>query len=257
MKTFSLALLVMFSAGLLFAAPLSPIEIDSLSFNSDIIVEASAQGNPVNGFNDFADASMNANGDTFYEVGLNPGAAATGLPINGGLFASALDSTHIYRLLPYDDSNALVVGPGESDFLDFVTPAAYRELGILVASGDGTGSLSVTVNFADGTNQAFTITSPNWLSTDADAAFIASGRVNLGSRAFNTGATSARLYEQILNLETLGLDGKTVTDLDFLYTGTGNAAIFAISGLVAIPEPSTAMLCGLVGLAAVARRRPR
>ena len=58
-----------------------------------------------------------------------------------------------YTLAPYDDVNTLSLqGTGQQGTLHFTTPVATSELFILATSGNGASSLTVTLNYTDGSS---------------------------------------------------------------------------------------------------------
>jgi hypothetical protein len=94
----------------------------------------------------------------------NDGAAhQDGLPA-GLSFVSATGSRATYQLQPANAKNVLQLGAGQTGTLTLTTPAAYSTLYVIASSGDGTPSSvgSGTINFADGSTQAFSFNSFDW-----------------------------------------------------------------------------------------------
>jgi hypothetical protein len=85
-----------------------------------------------------------------------------GLP--AGLSFVSATSRATYQLQPANAKNALQLGAGQTGTLTLTTPAAYSTLYVLASSGDGTPSSvgSGTINFADGSTQAFSYNSFDW-----------------------------------------------------------------------------------------------
>lgn len=83
---------------------------------------------------------------TFYSAGLrNDG----GLPADGLL--TSTNENVSYRLAPYGAANALTLkGTGTSGTLELQQPVVTTELFVLGTSGNGASSLTVTLNYADG-----------------------------------------------------------------------------------------------------------
>src|SRR5262249_18131039 len=79
-----------------------------------------------------------------------------GLPA-GLTFLSATGSRATYQIQPANANNVLQLSAGQTGTLTLTTPAAYSTLYILASSGDGSPSSvgSGTINFADGSTQAF------------------------------------------------------------------------------------------------------
>jgi hypothetical protein len=86
-----------------------------------------------------------------------------GLPA-GLSFVSATGSRATYQLQPANAKNVLQLGSGQTGTLTLTTPAAYSTLYVIASSGDGTPSSvgSGTINFADGSTQAFNYNSFDW-----------------------------------------------------------------------------------------------
>jgi hypothetical protein len=90
-----------------------------------------------------------------------------GVPHNNGLpagltFVSATRSGSTYQIQPANANSVLQLGAGQTG--TFTNPAAYSTLYVIASSGDGTSS-SVgggTINFADGSTQAFSYNSFDW-----------------------------------------------------------------------------------------------
>jgi hypothetical protein len=86
-----------------------------------------------------------------------------GLPA-GRTFLSATGSGAVYQIQPAYANNVLQLSAGQTSTLTLTTPAAYRTLYVLASSGDGTPSSvgTGTINFADGSTQAFSYNSFDW-----------------------------------------------------------------------------------------------
>jgi hypothetical protein len=86
-----------------------------------------------------------------------------GLPA-GLSFLSATGSLATYQLQPANATNVLQLSAGRTGTLTLTTPAAYSTLYVLASSGDGTPTSvgSGSINFADGSTQAFSYNSFDW-----------------------------------------------------------------------------------------------
>jgi hypothetical protein len=86
-----------------------------------------------------------------------------GLPA-GLSFVSATGSLATYQLQPANAKNVLQLGAGQTGTLTLTTPAAYSTLYVIASSGDGTPTSvgSGSINFADGSTQAFSYNSFDW-----------------------------------------------------------------------------------------------
>jgi len=177
-------------------------------------------------------------------VGITPG----GIPASGAVSAGGFD----FQYEPFTGgANNGVRGPGT---LTLVTPAKYSEIALLASNTGGSSSdvWQITLNFSDGPSSAPINYSgiQNWAGTAGD----------LNPKLTGNGSTSAyggALTVQSFDLDGLGFAGNTLTSIDFT-GGSGNAAIFALSGVV-VPEPSAFVLAalGVLGLMTCSRRRRR
>jgi hypothetical protein len=93
----------------------------------------------------------------------------TGAQHNDGLpaglpFVSATGSQATYQLQPANVNNVLQLGVGQTSTLTLTTPAAYSTLSVIASCGDGTPASvgSGTINFADGSTQAFSYNCYDW-----------------------------------------------------------------------------------------------
>jgi len=93
----------------------------------------------------------------------NGAAHNDGLPA-GQTFLSATGSRATYQIQPANANNVLQLSAGQTGTLTLTTPAAYSTLYVIASSGDGTPSSvgSGTINFADGSTEAFSYNSFDW-----------------------------------------------------------------------------------------------
>lgn len=230
-------------------AQFTPIAINPTSFNHDVVVEASA-AIPLNGaVNATVDGGTNRTGNTWYEVGYNPLAPTTGLPVAGSLLAT---NNYAFRMPPdYHVNNALMVGhhnggrtvPVASGTLTLTTPAAFSGLSFLTTSGNGAVLVGYTIHYADATTEVGSpFTALDWFNGTAARIYNAAGRVSInGGGVQNVGANPGGvLFAADI---TVGNPAVNITSIDFSYAGFGNsgvtfantningrAMIFAISG---------------------------
>src|SRR5438093_5943555 len=115
-----------------------------------------------------------------------------------------------------------------SGTLTLSTPARYSALSFLLTSGNGAGSVGVTINYAGGGTQSATISSPDWFN-GGPIAVDANGRVNVALSDFNNVTNGQpRMFQQDL---TLTNTTNNVVSIGFTWGGTGGnrEAIFALS----------------------------
>src|SRR6266403_2000037 len=75
-------------------ADFNPVPLLSSSFNMDIVVERTAPGPIGRATTASMDSGTNNDNASWYEVGYNTAAPATGVPAAGSTFTSAAASTH-------------------------------------------------------------------------------------------------------------------------------------------------------------------
>ncbi len=233
------------------AGTFNPIPLTASSFNQDCVVEAAA---PQSGAVKNVTASMdngttNPANNTWYERGYYQPNPATGLPASGSTFISQGGTGDIYQMPSYVGPDVLLVGASgtvTTGTMSFSTPAAYTGLSFLTSSGNGPETLSVTVNYSNGTPSSTlaNLISPDWFGSGT-LAWDASGRCvpGTGTTGFNSvGSTNPNLWEVNLTLPdtTDPIASVTLTQV----TGTGRAAIFAISGSTNAPVASTLTYTG-------------
>ena len=240
-----------------------PIPLTPGSFNHDFVVEATAVDDPTAHYGNAITASMDGGiaktGNTWYERGKNAAAATTGLP-NPGVVTSAADATASFLLAPYNANHALLLDSGAaSATLSLATPAKYSALSLLTSSGNGTGTLRLTLQFTD-TAPPITITapvtSPDWFNA-TPIAITANGRVVATTGVFaNVNSGNPRLYQENVPLPAEAA-GRELSAVNIAWTGSGantHSAVFALSGTL-VPEPGAIGLLGLAAVAALTRRR--
>jgi PEP-CTERM motif-containing protein len=234
------------------SAQLAPVPI--IGYNADVIVELGA---PVN-LHDAVTATMDAgaaeNGDTWYQLGFNASAPTTGLPAGSNVASQTGNGT--FAIQPAVGNNAVLLNSATpTTTLNLITPAPYSRLALYSSSGNGSGTLTYTLHFADGATETGTFTSPDWFNVTQNVAYVANGRVEPNDRSFDAvNSGNPRVYEQAFNVTNTGAN---LTGMDLRWTGSAantNTAILGVSG-VAVPEPAALGLLGICGLGLLVRRR--
>jgi len=226
-------------------------------------------------------------GNTWYEVGVNPAALTSGLQT--GLVAGQTDPLSTYLIQPATGNNALMLDSSKKTAtLTFSKPFSITAVSLAGSSGNGSGTLTPTLHFTDGTTDTLSpVTAGDWFNFGSNRVETAKGRIDVGSNTFDTQSAlsdNPRIYA--LNETLSAADAnKTVYAIDLSWTGSGantHTAIFGLSadftglghfsavpldpgsfnrdiivGLQEIPEPSTIALLGLgiLGMVACYRRR--
>jgi hypothetical protein len=247
-------------------------------FNLDVVTDA----NPATRFgNQFGRLPTDFGFTTDWVENLVQGSFVTsGLP-SSRVFTSATGSGVTYHLQPYSGNNVLRMGGTNANSgVMTVVPGQYSALHILSASAtDGfdfppaLGQTSdVTLNFADGS-----VTLPNSLlaydwfipNSQAPASAIAIGGLHenaLSPVEANPPSASSYLqtslqtpnfgmYETALDLNSLGLSGRTLNSITFNDVNVTHSAtgVFAVDGTAA-PEPGAIAMLMLAASGLLARR---
>lgn len=247
-----------------FAVTVSPIAVSG--YNQDVIVEAGAPANAAGVTTATMDGGSANNNGTWYEQGYNGAAPANGLPTHGSTITSASASDHTYQFASsYGPGNgaagttndAFVVGQGTgSPTITLAVQAAYSTISLVGSSGNGPNPVSFTIRFTDATTQTGTLSVLDWFN-GAPAAYIANGRVTVGSGSFNTvNGNNPRIFDFDITVNST----VPISSIALSSAAAKTAAFFAVSGAQIAPEPSSLALillagCGGLGLIAVQRRR--
>ncbi len=236
--------------------------LSATGWNVDIII---GQGDSTTGFTG-VNASMDqgttvpaagSNAFVYYQQGVNAASPTTGVPAAGTVITSSTGSGNTFTLQPYNANNALLLDGGTKT-LTLTSPTLLSQLVVYGATGNGSGTDTITVYYANATTQTFsavTAVGQDWFGGGSNA-FTVNGRVNALSGTFDqVGSNNPRIYESALTLTTTT---SPVTKIDFTFTGGAAAhnVIYAISGAVIVPEPAGVSLLGL-GAAALLRRKRR
>jgi hypothetical protein len=207
--------------------------VDITGFNRDMVVEATA---PLTG-SLYGKANVIMNGGatnvndwTWYEVGFNKQALATGIPAAGSNVSGGTP-LHTFTMPPtYAANNAIYLANIENyttGTLTLTTPTAYSGLSFFGAAGNGPVGVNITVHFADTTSELHTISVLDWFNTGSTI-YVANGRYNPSNLGFdNVNNNNPRLSNFDI---TLGNTTSPVTSIDFSYVSGGRASLFAVAG---------------------------
>ena len=230
------------------------------SFNQDGIVDYGAP-TAAGAVTATMDGGTAKTGNTWYEVGYNAAAPATGVPT--GFFFGQTDPTSSFYIenarTDQTLKNVLLLdGTATSGTVTFITPRAATSLAFITSSGNGTGTLHATVHFSDAAPNAtgLTFSSPDWFGNADPRVVTSKGRVDVVAGTFNNvGADNPRLYEEIINLPA-GNASDPISSIDLTWTGSGTGTHTMILGVsAAVPEPASLSVMGLGALSLLARRR--
>ncbi|MDR2235015.1 MAG: T9SS type A sorting domain-containing protein [Chryseobacterium sp.] len=218
-----------FSYNALSAQDYQTLPIQS-GFTADVIANGVGAANTT--------TTLDVDGVNYAFVARNFQLSATSNPINFGIPVNGVINSVVaatpglsYQLASLDANNSLrLATTNDSGTLSLATPSAALKLYLLVTSGSGTSTVSATVNFSDGSSQAFTgIALADWYG-GSGYAIQGIGRVSLTDNVTDAaGGTNPRLYQKELILDA-GNQSKTIQSITITKTGgTGIANIFAVS----------------------------
>ncbi|WP_332452934.1 fibronectin type III domain-containing protein [Chryseobacterium aquaticum] len=225
-----LGALGIFTSSLALAQNYQTMPIQS-GFNEDVIA---------NGIGSALSSTTNIlDGDSYVYVAKNFQANSTSTPITygvpvDGIINSVVASTPglSYQLGNLSGSNSLRLSNANlTGTMVFTSPIAATKLYMLSTSGSALSTLSVTVNFTDGTTQQFTgISVPDWYN-GTDFAIQGLGRINRNTDGLDAaGGTNPRMYQAVMNIDvanyTKPIQGVTITKTS---TTNGFPNIFAFS----------------------------
>ena len=203
----------------------------SLGYNEDVI--ANGIGPSLNSTSTILD------GDSFVFVArdfkLTSGSTAItyGVPTDG-IINSVVASTPglSYQLGSLSASNSLRLSNANlTGTLAFTVPKAATKLYMLSTSGSAASTLTVTVNFSDGTSQqAAGIAVPDWYG-GTDFAIQGLGRINRTTDGLDAaGGTNPRMYQAAINIDAAN-QTKLIQSVTITKTSTSNGFpnVFAFS----------------------------
>ena len=188
-------------------------------------------------------ADVDGAGYAFMAADFNPGVLPTRYMPTGGLINSSSTPTLTFQLASYSTNNSLRMAVSGNDSLVFVTPQSASEVDFLATSGSGISTLNATVNFTDGSSQAFTGMSVNDWYGGPNYAILGLGRVNVttaGSGGIDNNTLDPRIYEYKLLLLATNYS-KVVRSIQFNKTnavGVLNVMAVSISTVTVVVAPS-------------------
>jgi len=200
-------------------------------YNEDVI--ANGVGPSLNSTTSILD------GDSYTFVAKNFLATSTSTPITygvpvDGIITSVVTTTPglSYQLGSLSANNSLrLSNTNLTGTLVFATPKAATKLYMLSTSGSDSSTLTVTVNFSDGTNQQATgIAVPDWYN-GSGFAVQGLGRINRTSDGLDAaGGTNPRMYQAAINIDAAN-QTKLIQSVAITKTSTsaGYPNIFAFS----------------------------
>jgi autotransporter-associated beta strand protein len=208
--------------------------IPGTGFNQNMVVGASETFGSWAALPNVAtmDGGTSVGGNTYYQVGQNTGAPASGLPMGTSItLPDAATGGDTFQFQGIDTKNAiLLAGDGNGATSATYTlnlNAAYSSLSFLAADGNGNANLGVTLNYVGGSTYGGTINVGDWFN-NTPVAVNANGRINSGGYD-SVGSNNPNVY--YYDLTGLPITNE-VQSITFTFEGGGGShtAIFGISG---------------------------
>ena len=208
-------------------------------FNQDVIANGTGAANAS------TTQPLDDHNYVFFASGYNNGTStgSNGLPASGS-FTSAQSGSRTYQLASYTGNNSLVLtttpttyGSANSGTLSFTSPyqSPYATLYVVGTTGNGTGTLNYTVNYADATTSTGSISFPDWfLAASTSSSIRALGsldRVTWASPGAFDNSTNFNLFEAPISIPGAS-QSKVINSVSFAWASSGTARVnvFAITG---------------------------
>jgi hypothetical protein len=170
------------------------------------------------------------------------GAPTRSLPANG-IINSAMTPGLSFQLASYTGNNSLRIAGSGAGFLSLTTPRAAQTVWVAGASGNGEPfgtPVNMTVQFTDGTSQAFVNNVPDWFG-GTGFAIQNLGRVNIDTDVYDNAVGEPRIYQFALQLLPANY-GKLVQRILFTKTQPSGAAILNVFNGMAVTLSSNCTL---------------
>jgi hypothetical protein len=170
------------------------------------------------------------------------GAPTRSLPANG-IINSVMTPGLSFQLASYTGNNSLRIAGSGAGFLSLTTPRAAQSVWVAGASGNGEPfgtPVNMTVQFTDGTSQAFVNNVPDWFG-GTGFAIQNLGRVNIDTDVYDNAVGEPRIYQFQLQLLPANY-GKLVQRILFTKTQPSGAAILNVFNGMAVTLSSNCTL---------------
>ncbi len=177
------------------------------------------------------DYGIGKENNTWYEVGVNSAAPTTGLQT--GLVSSEADASSSYIIQPAAGLNVRMLDTNHpSGTLTFESPVAVSALSLAAASGNGAGTVGLTLRFTDGST---TFVGPvkvgDWFNNSPIIETV-KGRIDVAANSYNNvNANNPRLLAVNTNLPAADTTNM-ISSIGLDWSGGANThtMIFAVSG---------------------------
>ncbi|KPH11306.1 T9SS type A sorting domain-containing protein [Chryseobacterium sp. ERMR1:04] len=205
-----------------------PLTIQS-GFNADVI--ANGVGSSTSSTNSDVDGVNYAFISRDFQATSSSTPLTYGLPINGTINSAVASTSGLtYQMASYSANNSLrLQNAGSSGTLAFSTPIPAISLYMLITGGSGSCIVDATVNFSDGSSQAFAgLPVSDWYG-GSNYAIQGIGRVNLNNDGLESGGgTNPRIYQVPLAIITAN-QSKNIQSVTVTKVSGGVPNIFAFS----------------------------
>ncbi|RYZ54476.1 MAG: hypothetical protein EOP49_05085, partial [Sphingobacteriales bacterium] len=146
---------------------------------------------------------------------------------SSGVLASPITTGLTYQLASYSGPNNLRLLTGaNTGTVTFATPTAAGQLFLLATSGANPSTITVTVNFSDGSSQTFTGLNVNdWYTSNPEvkkASRVSRTKTSCGNDGSPATDLGPKLYQLQLNIDVLNL-AKTIASVTITRTNTTNS----------------------------------
>jgi hypothetical protein len=232
-------LFALFAAQTITAQDYQPMPIAS-GLNADVIA------NGVGAANTSTTHTVDADDYVYMATNFQQTAASAlppvGLPTSGVINSIVTTTPGLtYQLGPLSGNNALRLdATTTTGTVTFTTPTPVNTLYMLGATGNGPASVTVLVNFSDGTSQSFANTVvPDWFFITTPAPAITGfGRLGRTSNVLDNQSGNPRLYQIPIAIPAAS-QSKNILNIQVTKTTTGGVvSIFAFSADVYTSCPS-------------------
>jgi hypothetical protein len=222
-------------------ATYSQVPLTAGSFNADVIADGVAAVTPASVPTTGTNQNVDGGGWYFISQDYNTNTAAhtSGIP-NSGVISNSVAgySALTYQLAPFTGNNSLrIPATGNSQIagsgtVTFATAQAATEVYVLASSGSAISTVTMTVNYSDGSTTAFAgQTVPDWYTPDASVnVFGMSARANSTAAVSPTNAQNTAPFFNQVKL-TIPADKVTqpITSITFSKAAPGFLHIFGVS----------------------------
>lgn len=240
--------LLLLAAGVSYGQTYQPLAVSS-GFNQDVI--ANGVGDASQSTTSDIDNSGYAFLSADFRATASSSAPSYSLPASG-VITSLANSNVVFNLAPYNENNALkLVENAATGTLAFSDAISATNLYIIATSGSGDSSITLAINFTDGTSQTVNdSTIPDWYySTSLPSAYQGTGRVSRFDNGMQGSSTDPRMYQLTLNVDVAN-QNKTIESITVTKNGSSGALnIFGVSAKVTSNCPEiTSATAGTTGI---------